>query len=110
MAHGQGEEVAVGLCAHACYAPRVCQQTDLAEVGAVAERGGHLAVAHHNVHNALLNMCDFVITEQAGSALSDAPPLPPHPANLRGIEVVRIIPTCTAKSRGCTMYTSSCLH
>jgi hypothetical protein len=57
MSHGQREEVAVGLRAHAGYAPRVCQQADLAEVGAVAERGGHLTVAHHNVHNALLNIC-----------------------------------------------------
>jgi hypothetical protein len=73
MPHGQGEEVAVGLCAHAGYAPRVCQQTDLAEVGAVAERGGHLTVAHHNVHNALLNICQFVVTEQAGIGLSEAP-------------------------------------
>ena len=55
MAHGQREEVAVGLGAHASHPARVSEQADLAKVGAVAERGGHLPVAHHNVHDALLD-------------------------------------------------------
>ena len=49
------EDVAVGLGAHARHPARVRQQADLAEVGAVGERGGHLAVAHDDVDDALLD-------------------------------------------------------
>ena len=36
------------------YPPSVGQQADFSEVGAVTERGGHVAVLHHDVHDALL--------------------------------------------------------
>ena len=50
--HRQREHVAVGLGAHARHAPRVGQQANLAEIGAVGQRGGHLPRTHHNIHNA----------------------------------------------------------
>lgn len=51
----QREQITVGFRAHAGHAPRIGQQTDLAKVGAVRQRGGHLAVRHHYVHHALLD-------------------------------------------------------
>lgn len=58
--HRQREEVAVGLRADWRYSPRVRQQTDLSEVGAVAETRGDLTVRHHDVHDALLNEVHLV--------------------------------------------------
>ena len=57
--HRQGEQVAVRLGAHAGHPAGVGQQTDLAEVGAVAERGGHLAV-DGDVHYPLLDKVHLV--------------------------------------------------
>ena len=59
MLHGQGEEVAVRLGAHTGHPAGVRQQADLAEVGAVAERGGHLTV-DGDVHYPLLDEVHLV--------------------------------------------------
>jgi hypothetical protein len=57
--HRQGKEVAVGLGPNTGHSSGVCQQADLTEIGPVAERCGHIAVAHHNVHNSLLDKVHF---------------------------------------------------
>lgn len=55
MLHREREQVAVGLRPHARHPPSVREQANLAEVRAVAQRGRHFAVVHHNVHDPLLN-------------------------------------------------------
>lgn len=54
MLNAEAEEVAVGLRPDRRRPPGVGQQTDLPEVRAIAERGRHFAVGHHNINNTFL--------------------------------------------------------
>lgn len=58
--HGEAEDVAVGLGPNRGHSSGVGQQADFAEVGAVAEAGGHVAGREHHVHDAFLDEVHLV--------------------------------------------------
>ena len=60
MVHREAKHVAVSLGPHAGHPPGVREQADLAKVGAVRQRGGHLAAGHDNVDDALLESQDLL--------------------------------------------------
>lgn len=94
MLHGEGEEVAVGFCADAGHPPRVRQQANLTEVGAVAQAGRHISVRHYDIHDSFLNK---VHLRPDGALLDDDVPWNYIDEGHFGIDIQDVLRICVVQ-------------